>query len=475
MKIYNTSTRTIETFRPLAADRVNLYACGLTVYSQPHIGNWVAYIYWDVLVRTLRASGYHVKHIQNITDVGHLVSDEDSGEDKMEKGARAEKLTAWDIAEKYIVVADMEAYQQLGLTRPTEMPRATDFIPQQIAFVEALEAEGFTYLIPGDGVYFDTSKLADYGKLARLDIAGLQAGARVEHHDKRNVTDFALWKLTPQDQVRDMQWNSPWGIGFPGWHLECSVMARELLGDRIDIHTGGIDHIPVHHTNEIAQTEALTGDIMSNYWMHCNHMQVNGTKMSKSLGNVFTISDILERGFDLQAFKLLVLGKHYRTEGNFTWENLQAAQNRLMGILEVAELLHQTSVAAKQLPEGLIANTAHHFQTALEHDIDTVTAFAAVNQLCTEIMANDVMIHPDDSATLLQFFAMVADYTGIQLIDTFTPGTEQQALLDMRQAAKVAKDWALADSTRDALLASGLQVLDTRLGQVWHRTPKTSA
>ncbi|MDQ5912858.1 MAG: cysteinyl-tRNA synthetase, partial [Patescibacteria group bacterium] len=318
MKLYNTLTRKTEEFKTLEDKKVKLYTCGLTVYSQPHIGNWVAYIYWDILVRTLKASGYEVERVQNITDVGHLTSDEDAGEDKMLKGALKEGLTAWEVAEKYIKVADREAFELLGLLHPEHMPRATEYIPQQIDFVKTLEEKGFTYVIE-DGVYFDTSKLENYGELARLDIEGLQFGARVEDTGKKNPTDFAVWKFSKPGEKRDMEWDSPWGMGFPGWHLECSVMAREILGDTIDIHTGGIDHIPVHHTNEIAQTEAVTGKKFSNFWIHANHIKVDGTKMSKSLGNIHTLQDILDKGFGLQAFKLVVLSKHYRTEGNFTW------------------------------------------------------------------------------------------------------------------------------------------------------------
>jgi len=299
MKFYNTLSRKTEDLVPLNDKKVTLYACGLTVYSQPHIGNWVAYIYWDLLVRTLRASGYEVEHVQNITDVGHLTSDEDAGEDKMLAGALKEGLTAWEVADKYIKIADDEAYGHLGLLRPTHMPRATAYIKQQIAFVSELEAKGFTYALK-DGVYFDTSKLKDYGKLAKLDIEGLQFGARVADTGKKNPTDFAVWKFSLEGQKRDMEWESPWGPGFPGWHLECSVMARELLGDTIDIHTGGIDHIPVHHTNEIAQSEAVTDKPLANMWLHANHIKVDGKKMSKSLGNIYTLKDITEKDLMLR-------------------------------------------------------------------------------------------------------------------------------------------------------------------------------
>ena len=289
MKLYNTLGAKNEEFQSLEDNVVKLYTCGLTVYSQPHIGNWVAYIYWDLLVRTLQAHHYEVIRVQNITDVGHLTDDADAGEDKMLKGALREGKTAWEVAEKYIKIADHEAYELLGLVRPTHIPRATEYIPQQIDFVKQLEQKGYTYQI-ADGVYFDTSKLSNYGELAKLDIKGLQFGARVADTGKKNPTDFAVWKFSSPDEKRDMEWDSPWGTGFPGWHLECSVMARELLGDQIDIHTGGIDHIPVHHTNEIAQTEAVTTKPFSNFWVHANHLKVDGTKISKSLGNIYTLA-----------------------------------------------------------------------------------------------------------------------------------------------------------------------------------------
>ena len=316
IQLYNTLTRRKDTLTPLTPGKVSIYTCGLTVYSQPHIGNWVSYIYWDVLVRLLRAAGLVVTRTQNITDVGHLTSDADDGEDKMQAGAQREGLTAWDIARKYMAIAEHEAYDLLGLTRPDHLVRATDYIPQQIAFARALEEKGYTYRIPGDGLYFDTSKLAHYGQLARLDIAGLAAGARVSAAGKRNATDFAIWKLSPPGATRDMEWESPWGVGFPGWHLECSVIARETLGDQIDIHTGGIDHIPVHHSNEIAQTESLTDKQFARVWLHNNHLKVDGRKMSKSLGNIITLADITAHGAHPMAFKLAILSKHYRTEGS---------------------------------------------------------------------------------------------------------------------------------------------------------------
>lgn len=451
MKLYNTLTRQIDDFKPLNGKEVKLYACGLTVYSQPHIGNWVTYIYWDLLVRTLRASGYDVAHVQNITDVGHLTSDEDAGEDKMLKSALKENITAWDVAEKYSKIANHEAYELLKLTKPTHMPRATDYIDQQIDFVKLLESKGYTYKIE-DGIYFDTSKLDDYGKLARLDIDGLQFGARVSDSGKKNPTDFAVWKLSNPSEKRDMEWNSPWGTGFPGWHLECSVMARELLGDQIDIHTGGIDHIPVHHTNEIAQTEAITGRQFSSFWIHANHMKVDGTKMSKSLGNIYTLQDILDKGYNLQAFKLMMLGKHYRTEGNFTWENLEAAQNRLNNWQEASDLRWQTT--AKQ------ANTINMLEY-LQKDLDTPQLLSVIDEYLKESLKNN-------QAPTTEVLEGIHALLGINLLqDDISPDIKQ--LLQKRHAARDHKDWQNADTLKMQINEFGIGLKDTPHGQIWYR------
>lgn len=466
MKLYNTLTRKKEEFTPLDDKKVKLYTCGLTVYSQPHIGNWGAYIYWDILVRALRASDYEVDHIQNITDVGHLTSDEDAGEDKMLASALKEGKTAWEVAEKYIQIADHEAYELLGLTRPSNMPRATEYIDQQIKFVELLEEKGFTYATD-DGIYFDTSKLKDYGKLARLDIKGLRFGARVEDSGKKNPTDFALWKLSPPDQKRDMEWDSKWGKGFPGWHLECSVMAQELLGDQIDIHTGGIDHIPVHHTNEIAQSESITNKQFSQFWIHANHMKVNGTKMSKSLGNIYTLQDILDKGYDIEAFKLMVLSKHYRTEGNFTWENLEAAQNRLKEIQAWADLRHQpgTDVMSTELDE-LFRDTRQSILKAMQDDLNSPAALVALGKLMdymSTIAIPGVGAYTDGT---LQF---IEDILGLKLANRRDITSEQKQLIKDRETARETKDWARSDELRDQLKKQGLEIKDTPRGTIWSR------
>jgi len=451
MKLHNTLTRTVEDFKPLKDKEVKLYTCGLTVYSQPHIGNWVPYIYWDVLVRSLKADGYNVNHVQNITDVGHLTSDEDAGEDKMLRSALKEGSTAWEVAEKYIKIADHEAYDLLRLQRPSQLARATDYVAKQIAFVEELEKKGYTYVIK-DGVYFDTSKIDDYGQLARLDVAGLQFGARVADTGKKNPTDFAVWKLSDPKEKRDMEWDSPWGKGFPGWHLECSAIIRELLGEQIDIHTGGIDHIPVHHTNEIAQTESLTGKKLANYWVHNNHLKVNGTKISKSLGNGYTLKDISAKGYDLQAFKLTVLSKHYRTEGNFTWEILEAAQNRLKNWQTIADLRWQLPSSDKALD----------ILPSLNNDLDTPTALANIDHYLEEVAGNN-------QSPPLAALETIRDLLGIDLLKDDISAAHKQ-LLKSRQAARDSQDWKQSDHLREQLKLQGLLVRDTEDGQIWSRT-----
>lgn len=453
MQLYNTLTRQKELVQPLDDKTIKMYTCGLTVYSQPHIGNWVSYIYWDILQRVLQYEGFSVDRVQNITDVGHLVSDDDDGEDKMEKGARSEGLNAWQVAEKYIAIADDEAYNRLRLLRP-RIIRATDCIQEQIDFVINLEQKGYTYEIPEEGIYFDTSKLSHYGELARLDISGLEAGARVAVDGKRNTTDFALWKFSPKDQKRDMEWESPWGKGFPGWHLECSVIAMQGLGEQIDIHTGGIDHIPVHHTNEIAQTESLTGKQFSRYWVHNNHIKVDGTKMSKSLGNIYTLSDIEQRGYDLDAFKLLLLSKHYRTEGNFTWEILDAAQNRLDRWRALSDLVWQLDALAANDTQKKVAE-------ALSDDLDTPQALSKIEAYFDHCEA-------DDRAPERTFLEFLESTLNISLLQPDLNDDDKQ-ILQKRAEARIHKDWKTSDNLRDTLAERNIRVNDKESEQRWYR------
>ncbi|MES2876185.1 MAG: cysteine--tRNA ligase [Patescibacteria group bacterium] len=472
MKLHNTLSGKLEELRPLSDGVIKLYTCGLTVYSQPHIGNWLGYIYWDVLVRLLESNGLAVERTQNITDVGHLTSDDDGGEDKMEKGARTEGTSAWDVAAKYIAVADREAYELLQLKRPTHLSRATDFIPQQILFAQDLEAKGLTYVIEGEGLYFDTSKLDDYGKLARLDVAGLEAGKRVAVNGKRLVTDFAIWKFSPTGAQRDMEWDSPWGKGFPGWHLECSVIAHETLGEQIDIHTGGIDHIPVHHTNEIAQTEGLTGKPFAQSWLHNNHIKIEGTKISKSIGNTITLTDIIDKGFDLNAFKLLALSKHYRTEGNFDWTIMNAASNRFDHWRDVAALRHQTHKMVRSDTDVSVQAAIGALKEKLSNDIDTPGALALIDETFDKLES----LGPDaiERHGLIQLLEAIDELLGIDLI-TSTPDIDDDSkrrILE-RERARETKDWGRSDEIRDELAQHSIELNDSAHGTVWRYARQT--
>jgi cysteinyl-tRNA synthetase len=328
LSLYDNYTRSLRRFEPLhPGGEVGLYTCGPTVYDYQHIGNYRTFLFEDVLKRVLAWNGYSVRHVMNITDVGHLTSDADTGEDKMEKGARRTGKTAWEIAELYTdaFVADLRL---LAIDAPTVLCKATDHIAEQIAFIADIERNGYAYRTP-DGVYFDTSRQADYGHLARLDVKGLEAGKRVDVGDKRNPTDFALWKFSAPDDHRQMEWDSPWGRGFPGWHIECSAMAQRYLGDLFDIHCGGEDHIPVHHTNEIAQTEARCGTRLANYWLHGYFLLLNDAKMAKSAGEFLRVQSLVDRGYDPLAYRYLCLTAHYRSQLNFTWDALDAAATGL--------------------------------------------------------------------------------------------------------------------------------------------------
>ncbi len=475
MKLHNTLTEKLDTLKPLVDNTVKIYTCGLTVYSQPHIGNWLGYIYWDILIRTLKAEGYSVVRTQNITDVGHLTSDDDSGEDKLEKGAKREGITAWDVAHKYSAIAEHEGYELLGLLRPDYLVPATELIDKQIAFAKVLEDKGYTYIIPDEGLYFDTSKLDDYGKLAKLDIGGLEGGIRVAVDGKMHITDFAIWKFSPKNEKRDMEWNSPWGKGFPGWHLECSVIARETLGDQIDIHTGGIDHIPVHHTNEIAQTESVTDKQFSQIWLHNNHIKVNGKKISKSLGNIYTLQDITDRGYTLGAFKIMALSKHYRTEGNFSWEILEAAHNRLQRWRNIAALRWQTNDTLVDDDDkdssadinGRVLAAPHAVIERLTDDLNTPEALAAVEYVFDDL-EKTALVKIQKSA-LVSLLESIDSLLGLRLLET-TPDIPDEAkrLIIERIHARNSKDWQRSDDLRDTLETNySVTLLDTPSGVVW--------
>jgi cysteinyl-tRNA synthetase len=478
LQLHNTLTHKTEAFTPLHDNKVMLYTCGPTVYDSPHVGNWVANIYWDTLVRTLLADGFAVERVMNITDVGHLTSDEDEGEDKLEKGARREGKTAWDIAEFY-AEDFLKGMEQLGMIMPDHMPRATDFIPQQLELIRQLKKKGYTYQID-DGIYFDTSKFPRYADFAKLDLAGQKAGARVEYNlEKRNPSDFALWKFTPAVEKRDMEWETPADIlegeqqdkkkmGFPGWHLECSAMAMNLLGKTIDIHTGGIDHIPVHHTNEIAQSEAASGQQFAKFWVHCNHLKVNGTKISKSLGNGYTLSDLEKRGFSPLDFRMFVLQGHYSNEGNFTFENLEAAKNRRMRWCAVAALRWQIPETSGTVDtqDEILVTTSDAITRALNDNLNTPEALRNIDEAFSWVEGRS--LHAIRRPNLDQVLETIDNLLSLQL-QSSTPDIDEQIkqLITKRQEARENKDWAKSDELRDQLKQQGIAVRDTPDGSIW--------
>lgn len=490
LQLHNTLTKQVEKFTPLHDNKVTLYTCGPTVYNFLHVGNWAAYIYWDILVRTLISEGYNVERVMNITDVGHLVSDEDEGEDKLQKGARREGKTAWEIAEFY-AEDFLEGMAKLGMMMPEHIVRATDFISQQLDLVRILKEKGYTYQI-SDGIYFDTSKFPTYADFADLDLAAQKAGARVEFNpEKRNASDFALWKFSG-DEKRDMEWETPLDIlesqrvtpggaapantkamGFPGWHLECSAMAMSILGPTIDIHTGGIDHIPVHHTNEIAQSESASGQKFADYWLHNNHLKVEGTKISKSLGNGYTLQDLEEHGFSPLDYRMFILQGQYSNEGNFTFDNLQAAKNRLTHWQNVAALRHQTHDTLTEDEEkstndksvSLLA-TGGAVREALTDDLNTPEALRVIDEAFSKLEAKSLdAVHRD---SLKQLIETIDELLGLQL-ESSTPdiSDEVKQLIIERERARDNKDWAESDRLRGEIAKDGIAVRDTKHGTIW--------
>lgn len=465
MKLYNTLTRTVDDIQPLSLERTTVYTCGPTVYDYPHVGNWFTFIRYDVLVRALKRQSMNPDWVMNITDVGHLVSDADEGEDKLEKGARREGKTAWEVAQFY---GDYfaQGLERLNITQPTHLTKATEHIQEQIALVKTLEDKGYTYTIR-DGVYYDTSKFEGYAAFARLDLDDQQAGARVEFNpEKRSSSDFALWKFSPEGQQRDMEWESPWGAGFPGWHLECSAMAMKYLGETIDIHSGGIDHVPVHHTNEIAQSEAATGKRFANYWMHTNHISIEGEKISKSLGNTVTLEDIEREGYSLQALRLHVLESHYRSQSKFTWDSLTAAQNRLKNWQAVADLRFQP-IGTELGGLGSHDAAAERDLAPLGEDLATPQVLANIDRHFAEVAQE--LLTTDAIAAFTDYLAAIDEALGITLHQSRDVTDVQKQLIHDRDEARMSKDWARSDELRDQLAAEGILLRDTPQGSIWYR------
>ena len=448
MKLYNTASREIEDFVPSNPNQVKIYTCGPTVYSYAHIGNLTAYVYWDLLVRTLQIGGWSVDRVLNMTDVGHLTSDADDGDDKMEKGAKREGKTVWEVADMYIKDF-MKNFHALNLVEPTKICRATDYIKEDLKLVEKLDKNGYLYDTT-DGLYYDTSKFADYAKFARLDLEHLKAGARVEFNaEKRNPSDFAVWKWIRDGEDHAMKWEFRGRMGYPGWHLECATIIHEELGEPIDIHTGGIDHIPVHHTNEIAEMVGAYGSEMARFWLHNNFINIEGEKISKSLGNVYTFSDLAEKGFSHLDFKMWVLQGHYQSERNFSFDDLAAAKQRLLNYRNYAALRWQKE--ATNMSEVRGAMIGH-----LENNLNSAGALAELDIA----MSKNV---PDE-----EFVEFLDKAFGLKLLDS-TPdiGDELKQKIAERLEAKKAKDYKKADALRDEILEKGITLLDGAEGSIW--------
>ncbi len=460
IRLYNTASHSKEEFAPQNPKNVTMYCCGPTVYNFAHIGNLRTYIFEDLLSRTLRLS-YPLTHVMNVTDVGHLVSDADDGEDKMELGAAREGKSAWDIA-KFYEAKFWQDYDALHCTRPTIVSRATEHIAPMIALVKTLEDKGYTYRT-SDGIYYDTSKFPRYDALVgHARISGLQGGARVEMSDeKRNPTDFALWKFSPKDKKRQMEWDSPWGVGFPGWHIECSAMAMKYLGNTLDIHCGGIDHVTIHHTNEIAQSEAATGQKYVNYWVHGEFLILRSGKMSKSGGTFVTVDVLKEKGYEPLAYRYLCLGAHYRTQLEFSYESMDSATKSLKNL---RALVGQVGQACARTPSETEKSRAwkEKFVAAMEDDLNAPKALALTWEA---VRAGEL-----SAAEKWDFLQTAESILSLDLLKEEQPAqtalpAEVQALVDARAAARKAKDWKKSDELRDAIAQAGYLVKDTPKGQ----------
>jgi cysteinyl-tRNA synthetase len=462
--LYDNFTRSLRPFTPLSPNgQVGLYTCGPTVYDDQHIGNYRTFLFEDVLKRVLRWNGFRVQHVMNVTDVGHLVSDGNDGEDKMEKGARRAGKSAWDIADHY-TRAFIDDLALLRIAKPDVLCRATEHIAEQIAFIADIERRGYTYRT-SDGIYFDTSRSSSYGALARLDVAGLDAGRRVAMGDKRSSTDFALWKFSAPEAAeagtrREMEWDSPWGVGFPGWHIECSAMAQKYLGDYFDIHCGGEDHIPVHHTNEIAQTEARVGTRLANFWLHGYFLvhapkdedqdeedgKDEAQKMSKSKGDFLRVALLVERGYDPRAYRYFCLTAHYRTQLSFSWQALDSAKAAF-------ERLQGGFAALGSEPSGgqVCDESIARFEGAINADLNMPRAVAVAWDVLRSSLPPSVK-----RATLARF----DDVLGLDLssppigADGEAPAPIR-ALAGARQLARARGDYAEADALRSQLRDAG--------------------
>jgi len=457
LRFYNTLSRKKEIFKPLKGKRVGLYACGPTVYWFAHIGNLRAYIFEDVLRRVLEYNGYKVKHVMNITDVGHLTSDADTGEDKMEKGAKREGKSAWDIA-KFYTNAFKKDLKKLNIKDPDVWIKATDTIKEQIELIQLLEKKGYTYKIE-DGIYFNTSKLKKYGRLWPKKMS-LKKGARVEMvPGKKNPTDFALWKFSPPGIKRQMEWNSPWGKGFPGWHTECVVMATKELGIPFDIHCGGIDHILIHHTNEIAQAEAAFGEIPAKYWLHSEFLTLKEGKMAKSKRNIVILEDIVKKGLNPLAYRYLCLTAHYRSKLKFSWDILKQEENALKNLYQkIEEIKEERKKDKTRGNKTLEKKYKKDFLDFINDDLNIPKALALAWELI-----KDKRLNLDQKHFLLLDFDRVFGLNLDKVKKEKIP-LKIKKLMEKREKYRQEKNWKKADQIREKVKKMGFLIEDTKEG-----------
>ncbi len=509
LKLYNTLTRKKDVFKPIHKGKVGMYSCGPTVYWYQHIGNLRTYVFSDILKRVLKYNRYNVKQVMNVTDVGHLTSDADTGEDKIEKGAREalylkcthcgegffsgitvpkknfknvqlignkhqcahckkwvapkdkkeyyykekEGKKAQDIANYYLSIFK-EDFKKLNISEPDIWCKATEYIKEQIKLIQKLEKKGYTYKT-SDGIYFDTSRLKNYGELAKLDVKGLQAGKRVGMGEKKNKTDFGLWHFSEKPGVRQQEWNSPWGVGFPGWHIECSAMSMKHLGETFDIHTGGIDHIPIHHTNEIAQSQAATGKKFVNYWLHGNFLTSRGEKISKSKGGLCTVSELEDKGYSPLDLRYFYLSKIYRQQLNFTLKNLDAAKNSLGRLRNIiSELKKSRDKINKKNFEG----AKKQFIEIINDDLNTSRALSYLWEILREDKLND----SEKYKLVLEFDKVFGLDLGEE--EKIKIPAEIRKLINERDKTRKKKDWKKADELRERIREKGFVVEDAEEG-----------
>ncbi len=463
---YNTLSRKKENFIPIDRDEVRIYSCGPTVYNYAHIGNFRTYIFMDTLRRVLKYNGYKLKHVMNITDVGHLESDADEGEDKMIKAAKKENKDPYEIA-RFYEKAFFKDLEKLNIDVPDIIARATEHIPDMIEYVKEIIKNGYGYET-SKGIYFDISKLDKYPVLSNNSLDEQIAGARVEvDSEKRNPYDFAIWIKASDNHI--MKWNSPWGLSYPGWHLECSTMGQKYLGNQFDIHTGGIDHIPTHHENEIAQSKGRTGKIPARYWLHCEFLQVDGGKMSKSLGNVYTITDLEEIGVEPLAYKMFCFTAHYRTKLNFTFESIKSAQKSLQRLRE-GYLKHLESNNNIVSSNEKIKEYRFKFLKAINDDMNMPVAMSVLWDIIKEKEKSKIF-----AELILEFDQVLGlDLKKIkkQEKNNLNIPKEIEELIEQREKARKEKDWIVSDKIREEIKEKGYIIKDTKQGFELERIEK---